>query len=124
LPAAKNGRAKAITWMFAALNSVEPPILELANARLLERDAPWSADRIPMVIDRVRDRLRFLAMRLGGADWLEEDFSAGDLLMVSVLIRLKASGLLDEFPTLSAYVTAGRNAASLSTGLRRPVAPV
>jgi glutathione S-transferase len=93
--------------MFAALNTVEPPILELANARLLESDRPWSKARLPLVEDRVRDRLRPLSRRLGDADWLDGAFSAGDLMMVSVLLRLRASGLLDEVPNLAAYVARG-----------------
>jgi glutathione S-transferase len=93
--------------MFAALNTVEPAILELATARLLEGDKPWSKERLPLVEDRVRDRLKQLSARLGGADWLDGGFSAGDLMMVSVLLRLKPSGILDEYPNLSAYVARG-----------------
>src|SRR5204862_1129882 len=86
---------------------VEPPILELANARLLESDKPWHAERLPLVQDRVRDRLNQLSVRLGDADWLDGAFSAGDLMMVSVLLRLRASGILDEYPNLAAYVARG-----------------
>jgi glutathione S-transferase len=107
LPDEANARARAVTWMFAALSTVEPPILELANARLLERDKPWSAQRMPLVEDRVRGRLGQLSRRLGDADWLDGAFSAGDLMMVSVLLRLRASGLLDEYPSLAAYVARG-----------------
>lgn len=107
LPDDADARARAITWMFAALSTVEPPILELATARLLEADKPWSAQRMPLVRDRVRDRLGQLAQRLGDADWLDGGFSAGDLMMVSVLLRLRASGLLDEFSNLAAYVARG-----------------
>ena len=102
-----NARARAITWMFAALNTVEPPILELGTARLLEGDKPWSKERLPLVEGRVRDRLKQLSARLGNADWLDGAFSAGDLMMVSVLLRLKSSGLLDEFPNLAAYLARG-----------------
>ena len=107
LPDDANARARAITWMFAALSTVEPPILELANARLLERDKPWSRERLPVVEDRVRDRLTQLSSRLGDAEWLDGGFSAGDLLMVSVLLRSRPSGILDEFPNLAAYVARG-----------------
>ena len=93
--------------MFAALNTVEPAILELATARLLEGDKPWSKERLPLVEDRVRDRLRQLSARLGSADWLDGRFSAGDLMMVSVLLRLRSSGILDEYPNLAAYVARG-----------------
>src|ERR1700752_742763 len=104
LPDDANARARAITWMFAALSTVEPPILELANAKLLERDKPWAKDRLPVVADRVRDRLKQLSARLGDAEWLDGAFSAGDLMMVHVLQRLKPSGMLDEYSNLSAYV--------------------
>jgi glutathione S-transferase len=107
LPKDTNARARAISWMFAALNTIEPPILELVNARILEADKPWAKERMPLVMDRVRDRLKPLAARLGDADWLDGAFSAGDLLMVSVLLRLRASGILDEFPALAAYVARG-----------------
>jgi len=107
LPDDANARARAITWMFAALNSVEPPILELANARLLESDKPWSKQRMPLVEDRVRGRLNQLCVRLGDADWLDGAFSGAALLMVSVLLRLKSSGILDEFPNLAAYLARG-----------------
>jgi glutathione S-transferase len=102
-----NARARAITWMFAALNTVEPPILELMAARFAEGEEPWAAERLPLVKDRIRDRLVQLSARLGDADWLDGDFSAGDLMMVSVLLRLRPSGLLDEFPKLAAYVARG-----------------
>jgi glutathione S-transferase len=107
LPDDANARARAITWMFAALSTVEPPILELQNAKFAEGDQPWSAQRLPLVHDRIRGRLGQLSRRLGDADWLDGAFSAGDLMMVSVLLRLRASGLLDEFPNLAAYVARG-----------------
>jgi glutathione S-transferase len=105
LPADANARARAISWMFAAVSTVEPPILEYANARLLERNESWAADRMPKVMDRVRVPMRQLADRLGDKDWLEGAFTAGDLMMVHVIQRLQPSGFLDEFPSLVAYVT-------------------
>jgi glutathione S-transferase len=107
LPDDTNARARAITWIFAALSTVEPPILELGNARLLESDKPWCKERLPMVEDRVRNRLHQLSDRLGDADWLDGGFSAGDLMMVSVLLRLKSSSILNGFPNLSGYVARG-----------------
>ncbi len=107
LPDDANARARAITWMFAALNTVEPPILELANAKFQEGDKPWSKERLPLVMDRIRNPLKQLSARLGDADWLDGGFSAGDLMMVSVLLRLKPSGILNEFPNLAAYVARG-----------------
>jgi glutathione S-transferase len=107
LPADVNARARAISWMFAALNTVESQILELANAKLLEADKPWSDERLPLVTDRVRARLRQLSAHLGDADWLDGGFNAGDLMMVHALQRLRSSGLLDEYPNLSAYIARG-----------------
>ena len=107
LPEDPKARARAIAWMFAAVNTVEPPILELATARILESDKPWSQERLPQVKDRVRSPLHQLSARLGDRDWLDREFSAGDLMMVSVLLRLRASGILDEFPNLAAYVARG-----------------
>jgi glutathione S-transferase len=104
LPDDANARARAITWMFAAVNTVEPPILELVTAKLLEGDKPWSKDRLPLVEDRIRHRLNQLSARLGDAEWLDGAFSAGDLMMVHVLQRLKPSGLLAGYPNLAAYV--------------------
>jgi glutathione S-transferase len=107
LPADADARARAITWMFAATNTVEPPILELQNAVILESNKPWAKERLPLVKDRIRDRLKQLSVRLGDAEWLDGSFSAGDLMMVSVLLRLRPSGLLDEYPNLAALVARG-----------------
>ena len=104
LPDDAKARARAITWMFAALSTVEPPILEFQNARLLEGDQPWSAERLRLIEDRIRKPLGQLSARLGAANWLDGAFSAGDLMMVHVLQRLKASGILDAYPNLAAYV--------------------
>lgn len=108
LPEDANARARAIAWMFAALNTVEPPIVERSMAFIFEQDKPWYAERQPMLEERVHARLGELSKHLGdadcNADWLDGDFSAGDLLMVTVLRRLESSGLLDQYPTLSAYI--------------------
>lgn len=107
LPKSAQARARAIMWMFAALNSIEPSILELVTARIIEADKPWSAERLPLVMDRIRSRLTQLSVRLGNNEWLENEFTAGDLMMISVLLRLGPSGLLNEFPSLAAYVARG-----------------
>jgi glutathione S-transferase len=109
LPNHARARALAVTWIFAALNTIEPLILELATARLLEGDKPWTAERLPLIQNRLRDRLKQLAAYLGEAHWLDGEFSAGDLMMISVLLRLKSSGLLNEFPSLAAYVARGES---------------
>ncbi len=77
------------------------------DRQVREGDKPWAEERLPLVKDRIRDRLAQLSARLGDADWLDGAFSAGDLMMVSVLLRLRASGILDEFPNLAAYVARG-----------------
>ena len=107
LPDDADARARAIAWMFAALNTVEPPIVELVMARLFESDKPWFAQRMPLLEERVRHRLNQLSSRLGGADWLDGAFSAGDLMMASVLLRARSSGILDEYPNVSAYLARG-----------------
>ena len=104
LPDDANARARAVTWMFAALNTVEPPILDREITRLLEGDKTWYEQRLTLVEDRIRGRLGELSSRLGDAEWLDGAFSAGDLVMVAVLLRLKASEMLDKYPNLSAYV--------------------
>lgn len=107
LPDDANAKARAISWMFAALNTIEPPIIDRTIARLVEGEASWYEERLPLVDDRIRQRLGELSDRLGNAEWLDGAFSAGDLMMVSVLFRLKGSGILEEYPTLSAYVARG-----------------
>ncbi|WP_414495584.1 glutathione S-transferase family protein [Stenotrophomonas maltophilia] len=104
LPDDPPARMRAIMWMFAALNTVEPPIVERSMAWVLEREQPWYAQRLPMLDERVRTRLTQLSAGLGDATWLDGAFSAGDLMMVSVLLRLKSSGIVDDYPALAAYV--------------------
>ena len=107
LPDDANARARAITWMFAALNTIEPPIFDRDLAMVLERDEPWYEQRLRVLEDSIRKRLRDLSGRLGDGDWLDGAFSAGDLLMVTVLRRLQGSGMLEEYPNLAAYVLRG-----------------
>jgi len=107
LPEDANARARAIAWMFAALNTVEPPIVDRSMAVLLERDKTWYGERLPMLEDRVRVRLGELSSWLADAEWLEGAFSAADLLMVTVLRRLNGSGLVEKHPNLTAYVARG-----------------
>jgi glutathione S-transferase len=107
LPDDAAARARAIAWMFAALGTIEPPIVEREMTSYVERDKSWYAARLPILDDRVRGRLGELSRRLGDADWLDGAFSAGDLLMVTVLRRLEGSGMLDDYPNLAAYVARG-----------------
>jgi glutathione S-transferase len=107
LPDDADARARAIAWMFAALNTVEPPIVEHEMATYFERERVWREEHLAMIVERVRDRLGDLSKRLGDADWLDGSFSAGDLMMVLVLRRLDGSGIVKDYPNLTAYVARG-----------------
>ena len=107
LPDEANARARAIAWMFAALSTMEPPILDREYPAYTERDRPWYEERLLLLSDRVRVRLGELSKRLGDAAWLDGEFNAGDLMMVTVLRRLKGSGMVEKHPTLAAYVARG-----------------
>nr|WP_298100224.1 glutathione S-transferase family protein [uncultured Shinella sp.] len=107
LPEDANSRARAIMWMFAAVATVEPPIVERSMAVIVERDKPWYAKRLPMLDDRVRARLGELSRHLGDDEWLDGAFSVGDVMMIHAVRRLESSGLLTEFPTLAAYIARG-----------------
>lgn len=134
LPIDAHARARAITWMFAALNTVEPPIVEREQAFYRERRRPWHEEHSAILLDRVSARLSELSGRLGDAEWLDGAFSAGDLLMVQVLRRVEGSSLLEGFPNLCAYVARAKArpaykrafdaqsavAATASSGKKRP----
>ena len=107
LPDDANARARAITWMFAALSTVEPPVFDYDLTKFLDCDEPWYEQRLRVLEDSIRKRLGNLSSRLGDADWLDGAFSASDLLMVTVLRRLQGSGMLEEYPNLAAYVARG-----------------
>lgn len=107
LPEDADAKARAITWMFAAVNTVEPPILDIVTAKFLEGDKPWRDARMALIRDRINARLSQLTAYLGDREWLDGDFSAGDLMMVSVLLRTRPSGILDEHPALAGYVARG-----------------
>ena len=109
LPIDGAARERAIMWMFAALSTIEPAILEREAVIYLEQDKPWSKERMPVVEDRVRERLRQLSGRLGDAEWIDGEFSAGDLMTIDVLRRLEGSGLLEEFSNVAAYVVRGED---------------
>ena len=107
LPEDQAGRARAIEWMFAALNTVEPVVWDLVMAKVIEGNQDWSKARLPGVEARLRERLDELSARLGDAEWLDGAFSAGDLLMVAVLRNLSGSGIFEAYPNLAAYVARG-----------------
>lgn len=107
LPEDANARARAIAWLFAALNTVEPPIVEYEQTGYAEGDKPWHRERLPIMAERIRTRLGDLSDRLGSGDWLDGEFSAGDLMMVMVLRRAEGMGIVEEYPNLAAYVARG-----------------
>lgn len=107
LPLDAHARARAVAWMFAALATLEPPVVQREVSMYLEREASWHEQRLPLVEERIRKRLDELAGRLGDGEWLDAAFSAGDLLMVQVLRRLSGSGMLEDYPNLAAYVARG-----------------
>ncbi|MFS2180393.1 glutathione S-transferase family protein [Rhizobium pisi] len=107
LPRDANGRARAIAWIFAAVATMEPVVIEREMARIFERGESWHDARLPLLEKRIRTRLSELSAHLGDAEWLDGAFSAGDLEIISVLLRLKGSELLAEHPNLSAYLARG-----------------
>jgi glutathione S-transferase len=108
LPDEPNARARAIAWMFAALNTIEPPIVEYEQTGYVEADKPWYRDRLPIMAERIRGRLGDLSVRLGNAEWFDGEFSAGDLMMVMVLRRAEGMGVVEDHPNLAAYVARGQ----------------
>jgi len=116
LPVEPAARARAIAWMFAAVSTIEPVIVEREVAVLLEADKPWTHERLPMLEARLRQRLDDLAAWLSGRDWLEGDFSAGDIMMVCVLRRPASAMLLRDYPVLAAYVARAETRPAFQTG--------
>lgn len=104
LPNDADARARAIMWMFAALSTVELPIVDRDVVAYAEAGKGWQGERFTMVDERIRDRLAQLSARMGDGEWLDGDFSAADIVMAHVLRRLEGSGLLDQFPNLAAYI--------------------
>ncbi|KRA42238.1 glutathione S-transferase family protein [Devosia sp. Root635] len=104
LPDDANTRARAITWMFAAVSTVEQPIVEYQNAKLLESDKSWAEARMPVVKDRIRERFNALSAYLGDAEWIDGDFSAADIMLVHVMLRARSSGIIEEYANISAYI--------------------
>lgn len=107
LPDEAAERADALSWLFAALNTIEPPIVEREQAGYLESDRPWHTERLPLLDSAIRRRLDDLARHLGDGPWLGAEFTAADLMMVTVLRRLEGTGLLRHYPTLADYIARG-----------------
>ncbi len=107
LPNDANARSRAVTWMFAALNTVEPTIVELEQVQFLKLQKACHEELVPILEERLRARLTDLSNRLGAADWLDDDFNAGDLMTVMVLRRLDGTGIVNEYSNLSAYAARG-----------------
>ena len=109
LPGDLNERMRAIAWLIAALNSVEPMLFELINIDIFNRGQEWTKERRPQVVERIQSRLKLLSDALGDREWLEGRFTIGDLMMIAVLRQLRHTGLVAEQPTLAAYVERGQS---------------
>jgi glutathione S-transferase len=107
LPDEAQPRGRAIAWLIAALNSVEPMIFELVNIDIFNRGQAWTKERRPQVVEKIEARLKLLAEALGDREWLEDDFTIGDMMMVSVLRNLRHTELVAGQPRLAAYVARG-----------------
>ena len=103
MPSDPRARARTKTWMFAALNTIEPQIQKLAEIDLFNADQEWAKLRRPAVVDAVKARLTDLSRWLDGRSYLEERFTAADLLMTTVLRILRHTALVAEMPALEAY---------------------
>lgn len=109
LPTDQAARARTISWMFAAANTLEPPVIHLETAGFAYAGQPWEAAAYRPLEDVIGRRLAALDRHLAGRDWLEEDFSAGDLLMIQVLRRLGGTGLTSPHPCVLTYVARGED---------------
>ena len=107
LPADANGRGRAIAWLIAALNSVEPAIFELVNIDIFNRGQDWTKERRPQVVEKIDARLKLLADALGDREWFEDRFTIGDMMMVSVLRNLRHTDLVQRHAQLADFVARG-----------------
>jgi glutathione S-transferase len=103
MPRDPNGRARTSAWVFAALNSVEPHIQNLAELDLFHAREAWAPLRRPMAAEAVQRRLAVLETWLGDRDYLEDRFTAGDLMMTTVLRILRHTDIVSDRPALKAY---------------------
>jgi glutathione S-transferase len=104
LPKNRNERMRAVAWLIAALNSVEPAIFELVGIDIFNKGQAWTEERRPQVVERIQARLALLADALGEQDWFEGRFSIGNLMMASVLRNLRHTDLVAEQPRLAAFL--------------------
>ena len=110
IPEEPGARMRALQWVAAALNSVEPFVMALATNDIFEADREWSKVRHVKVVADLKRRLGDLEAALGDRVWLDGDaFTVGDLMMISVLGSLRGTDLLDDFPRLAAYVARGES---------------
>ncbi len=123
LPRDANGRGRAIAWLIAALNSVEPMLFELGNIDLFNKDAAWAKERRPQVVEKVQGRLKMLADALGEQDWFEGRFSIGNLMMASALRALRHTDLVAEQPRLRAFLDRSEARSAFQRALADQCAP-
>ena len=104
LPSDPNGRGRAIAWLVAALNSVEPSIFQLVAVDIFNRGEEWTKERRPQIVEFLETRLRNLSDALGDKEWFEGRFTIGDLMVVAVLRQLRHTDIVSKFPNLAALV--------------------
>lgn len=109
LPGEPQERWKAISWLIAALNSVEPMVMQIVSLDFFQAKEPWAKDARPAAVELARARLKSAEKALGNGDWFAGPFSIADIMMVTVLRNLNHTELLEEFPRLSAYKARGEN---------------
>jgi glutathione S-transferase len=120
LPRDEAGRARATAWVIAALNSVEPFLAQLPTIDIFHAGEAWTKERRPQVIEMIERRLDRLSEWLGNKDWLEDEFTAGDLLMADVLrIVEREDGLLEQRPNLLDYMERAKARPAFSGPWRR-----
>lgn len=124
MPQDEAGRAMVMTWMFAALNSVEPFVTSVTTIDLFHRDAAWAVERRPQVEEALRRRLGDLQAALGDRQWFANDtFSGADILMATVLRFLRHTDILADYPALSAYVERCTARPAFKRALAEQIAP-
>lgn len=117
LPIDHAQRMRAIAWLIAALNSVEPAIFPLLQINIFNKGEEWTEQARPKFMERLNGRLKCVSEALGDRDWLEGRFTIGDLMLVAVLRQLRGTGTVDAFPNLAAYVKRGEARPAFSQAL-------
>ena len=123
LPRDQGGRMRAIAWLIASLNSIEPTFFELIAIDIFNKGQEWTKERRPQVVERIDGRLGLLSDALGDKEWLEDRFTIGDLMLIAVLRQLRHADLLDQHPNLAALVARGETRPAFQRALADQLAP-